>query len=63
MSSSLLDPVVSSFRALSERLKFTVRRQEFNKDSLSLLNDLETGIHRFYGRNYRRDKGEFLRIR
>ena len=28
-------PVVPSFRALSGRLKFTVRRHKFNKDSLS----------------------------
>ena len=34
VSSSLLDPVDPSFRALSEHLKFTVRRQKFNKDSL-----------------------------
>ena len=33
-SSSPLDPVVPSFRALSGRLKFTVRRHQFNKDSL-----------------------------
>jgi len=33
-SSSLLGPVVPSFRALSGRLKFTVRRHKFNKDSL-----------------------------
>ena len=32
--SSLLGPVVPSFRALSRRLKFTVRRYKFNKDSL-----------------------------
>ena len=30
-----LGPVDPSFRALSGRLKFTVRRHEFNKDSLS----------------------------
>ena len=35
VSSSLLGPVDSSFRALSGRLKFTVRRHNFNKDSLS----------------------------
>ena len=34
-SSSLLGPVDPSFRALSGRLKFTVRRHKFNKDSLS----------------------------
>jgi len=33
VSSSLLGPVVPSFRALSGRLKFTVRRHKFNKDS------------------------------
>ena len=32
---SLLGPVDPSFRALSGRLKFTVRRHQFNKDSLS----------------------------
>ena len=32
---SLLSPVDPSFRALSGRLKFTVRRHKFNKDSLS----------------------------
>ena len=35
VSSRLLGPVVPSFRALSGRLKFTVRRHKFNKDSLS----------------------------
>ena len=35
-SSSLLGPVVPSFRALSGRLKFTVRRHKFNKDCLSV---------------------------
>jgi len=34
VSSSLLGPVVPSFRALSGRLDFTVRRHKFNKDSL-----------------------------
>jgi len=34
VSSSLLGPVVPSVRALSGRLKFTVRRHQFNKDSL-----------------------------
>jgi len=33
VSSSLLDPVIPSFRALSGRLEFTVRRRKFNKDS------------------------------
>ena len=32
---SLLGPVDPSFRALSGRLKFTVRRHKFNKDSCS----------------------------
>ena len=32
----LLGPVDPSFRALSGRLKFTVRRHKFNKDFLSL---------------------------
>jgi len=36
VSSSLLGPVDPSFRALSGRLKFTVRRHKFNKDSLLL---------------------------
>jgi len=31
---SLLGPVDPSFRALSGRLEFTVRRHKFNKDSL-----------------------------
>ena len=35
VSSSLLGPAVPSFRALSGRLKFTVRRHKFNKDYLS----------------------------
>ena len=35
VSSSLLGPLVPSFRALSGRLKFTVRRDKFNKDFLS----------------------------
>ena len=35
VSSSLLGPVVPSFRALSSRLKFTARRYEFNEDSVS----------------------------
>jgi len=35
VSSSLLGPVDPSFRALSGRLKFTVRRHKFNKDSFS----------------------------
>ena len=34
VSSSLSGPVVPSFRALSGRLNFTVRRHKFNKDSL-----------------------------
>ena len=35
VSSSRLGPVGPSFRALSGRLKFTVRRHTFNQDSLS----------------------------
>ena len=35
VSSSPLDPVVPSFRALCGRLKFTVRRDKLNKDCLS----------------------------
>ena len=35
VSLSLLGPVDPSFRALSGRLKFTVRRHKFNKDSFS----------------------------
>ena len=38
VSSSLLGPVDPSFRALSGRLEFTVRRHKFNKDSLSRAN-------------------------
>ena len=34
--SSLLGPVDPSFRALSGRLKFTVRRHELNEDSLTI---------------------------
>ena len=34
-SPRLRGPVDPSFRALSGRLKFTVQRQKFNKDSLS----------------------------
>ena len=37
VSSSLLGPGVPSFRALSGRLKFTVRRHKFNGNFLSLL--------------------------
>ena len=36
LSLNPLGPVDPSFRALSGRLKFTVRRHKFNKDSLSL---------------------------
>ena len=35
VSSSLLGPVVRSFRALTGRLKLTVRRHKFNRDSPS----------------------------
>ena len=41
VSSGLLGPVNSSFRALPGRLKFTVRRHRFNQDCLSLV-DPET---------------------
>ena len=37
VSSSLLGPAAPSFRALSRRLKFTVRRHKLCKDSLSLV--------------------------
>ena len=37
--SILLGPVVPSFRALSGRLKFAVRRQKINKDSLHVRQD------------------------
>ena len=37
--SRFLGPVVPSFRALSGRLKFTVRRHAFNKASLPILTD------------------------
>ena len=43
-SSSLLGPVVSSFRALSGRLKITVRRHTFNKDSFSWLGRMLAGL-------------------
>ena len=36
VSSDLLGPINPSFRAISGRLKFTVRRHKFNQDSLSL---------------------------
>ena len=35
VSSSLLDPVIPSFRALSGSPQFSVRRHQFNTDSLS----------------------------
>jgi len=35
VSSSLLGPVAPSFRALSGRLKFTVRRHKFNTDLIA----------------------------
>jgi len=38
---SPLGPVDPSFRALSGRLKFTVRRHKFNKDSLSLKREVQ----------------------
>ena len=40
--SSLLGPVDPSFRALSGRLKFTVRRHKFNEDSFPLGADPST---------------------
>jgi hypothetical protein len=36
VSSSISSPVNPSFRAISGRLKFTVRRQKFNEYTLSL---------------------------
>ena len=36
VSSSIFGQVDPSFRALSRRLKFTIRRHAFNKDSLFL---------------------------
>ena len=36
VSASLLSPVDPSFRALSGRIKFTVRRYKFDKDSLPM---------------------------
>ena len=41
VSSSLLGPVDFSFRALSGRLKFTVRRHKLNKDSLFRVEGLQ----------------------
>ena len=45
-SFSLLGPAVPSFPALSGRLKFTVRRHKFNKDSLPSLNGFRVGRSR-----------------
>jgi len=46
----LLGPVDPSFRALSGRLKLTVRRHQFNKDSVSSLPlGLSTGVPRTSG--------------
>ena len=42
---SLLGPVVASFRALSGRLKFTVRRHKCNKDALLCVRLSCGGIH------------------
>ena len=44
VSSSLLGPVDPSLRALYGRLKFTVRRHKFNKDSLSFRDE---GVNHF----------------
>ena len=52
MSSSLLGLVDPSFRALSGRLQFTVRRREFNKDSLFESQHADTGV-RVVTRNLR----------
>ena len=41
---SLSGPIDPSFRALSRRLKFTVRRHTFNKDSFPLLRGLGVGV-------------------
>ena len=46
VSSSLLGPVVPSFRALSGRLNFTVRRHKFNKDSLPFGRGPQPAVHR-----------------
>ena len=43
--SSLLGPVVHSFRALFGRLKLTVRRHKFNKDSLPIRETLRVLPH------------------
>ena len=50
VSSSLLGPAVPSFRALSERLKFTVRRQNFQK-ILSFKRLRETTLPGYPGRD------------
>jgi len=47
--SSSLGPVDPSLRALSGRLKFTVRRHKFNRDSLSSLESLESWFQGRWG--------------
>jgi len=42
---SLLGPKDPSFRALSERLKFTVRRHKFSIDSLSRKSQFRSQAH------------------
>ena len=43
-SSSLLGPVILSLRALSGRLKFTVRRHKFNTHSLSVASNRQSRL-------------------
>jgi len=50
--SFILSPVVPSFRALSGRLKLTVRRHKFNKDSLSVV-VVSGSCQRRFGRKQR----------
>ena len=50
VSSSLLGPVAPSFRALSGRLTFTVRRHKFNKDSHSAEGRCSVAVTRAQGR-------------
>ena len=45
VSASLVGAVHPLFRALSGRLKFTVRRQKFNRDSLSLCTLYQLSAH------------------
>jgi len=44
-SSSRLGPVVPLFRALSGRLKFTVRRHKFNEDAWRAIRPVVVGAH------------------